>query len=204
MANQSPDRRQILEMLAKAATASQFPGFTRWVFAGQHEHAVSAPLQPRPAHYQPQFFTSDEYQTIDILTELIIPRDESPGAHDAGVSEFIDFIAAHGEEELHKPMREGLVWLDKKARTVYGKPFARLTSDQQTALLKGVAYRNETPDLQGKSFFELIRRYTVMGYYTSKAGLEELDFPGLRLYTHSPECPHKGDPEHRNLPAARS
>lgn len=205
MANQSPDRRQVLEMLAKAAAASQFPGFSRWVFAGQHEHPASAPVQSRPAHYQPQFFTADEYAAIDVLTEIIIPRDESPGAREAGVSEFIDFMAAHGEDELRKPMRDGLVWLDKRAKAVYGGPFVPLTSEQQTSLLKQVAYRTETlqPDLQGQMFFQLIRRYTVMGYYTSRAGLQELDFPGLRLYTQSPECPHKNDPEHRHLPPPR-
>lgn len=205
MANQSPDRRQVLEMLAKAAAASQFPGFSRWVFAAQHEHPTSARVQPRPAHYEVQYFTPDEYRTIDVVTELIIPRDESPGAHDAGVSEFIDFMAAHGEDELRRPMRDGLAWLDATAKKVYAKPFVALTPEQQTPLLKGIAYRDETlkPDLQGQSFFQLIRRYTVMGYYTSRAGLEELDFPGLRFYTHSPECPHKDDPEHRHLPAAK-
>ncbi len=205
MANQSPDRRQIIEMLAKAAVASQFPGFSKWVFAGQHEHVGTAPVEPRPARYEPQFFKPEEYRTIDIVSELIIPRDESPGAHDAGVSEFIDFMAAHGEEELHRPMREGLAWLHQTARTTFGQPFAHVTSDQQAALLRKVAYRNEglQPDLQGQSFFQLIRRYTVMGYYTSRAGLEQLDFPGLRLYTQSPECPHKDDPEHRHLPAPR-
>ncbi len=59
-------------------------------------------------------------------------------------------------------------------------------------------------DLQGTAFFKLIRRYTVMGYYTSRIGLEELDFPGLKFYSQSPECPHKNDPEHRHLPAARA
>jgi gluconate 2-dehydrogenase gamma chain len=48
-----------------------------------------------------------------------------------------------------------------------------------------------------------MRRYTVMGYYTSRIGLEELDFPGLKMYAQSPACPHKDDPEHRHLPAAR-
>lgn len=205
MANQSPDRRQALEMLAKAAAISQFPGFSRWVFAGQHEHAASARVQPRSTHYQVQFFTPAEYRTIDVVTEIIIPRDESPGAHDAGVSEFIDFMAAHGEDELRRPMRNGLAWLDATAKKVHGKPFVALTSEQQTSLLKSIAYRDQTlqPDLQGQSFFQLIRRYTVMGYYTSRAGLQELDFPGLRFYTHSPECPHKDDPEHRHLPAAK-
>jgi gluconate 2-dehydrogenase gamma chain len=46
-----------------------------------------------------------------------------------------------------------------------------------------------------------MRKYTVLGYYTSRIGLEELDYPGLRLYSSSPECPHKGDPEHKHLGA---
>lgn len=37
MTNQGADRRAVLETLAKAAVASQFPGFRRWVFGLQHE-----------------------------------------------------------------------------------------------------------------------------------------------------------------------
>ncbi len=164
MANQSPDRRHFLEMLAKAAAASQFPGFSRWAFAYGEQH------EPRPAHYQPLFFTAGEYQTITVLTELIIPRDETPGAAEAGVSEFIDFMAAHGEQELREPMRGGLKALDAKAKG--GSHFVTLSPAEQTALLAS---------MQGTDLFRLIRRYTVMGYYTSRVGLEELDFPGLKL-----------------------
>ena len=206
MANQAPDRRHFLEMLAKAAAASQFPGFSRWVFAYDHQHAGDRPTTPRPAHYDPQFYNATEYQTIAAVTEIIIPHDESPGAQDAGVSEFIDFMAAHGEEELQGPMRQGLQWLDDQARKTHGAPFVKLPVEAQTAVLKTVAYRDAgaKADLQGTAFFKLIRRYTVMGYYTSRVGLEELDFPGLKLYSHSPECSHKDDPEHRHLPAARA
>src|SRR5579875_3781058 len=116
MANQSPDRRTVLEMIAKAAVASQFPGFSRWVFAADHTHSAEASTQPRPANYQPLYFSPHEYQTIDVVTEMIIPKDESPGAREAGVSEFIDFMAAHGEADIQEPMRQGLQWLDAKAR----------------------------------------------------------------------------------------
>jgi gluconate 2-dehydrogenase gamma chain len=44
-----------------------------------------------------------------------------------------------------------------------------------------------------------MREYTVMGYYTSRIGLEQLDYPGLKFYSASPECPHKDDPEHLHL-----
>ena len=160
---------------------------------------------PRPAHYDPQFYTASEYQTIAAVTEIIIPRDKTPGAQDAGVCEFIDFLAAHGEEELQKPMRQGLQWLDDRAQQTHGARFVALPAEQQTIILKAVAYRDAGAkgDLLGTAFFKLIRRYTVMGYYTSRVGLEELDFPGLKFYANSPECPHKDDPEHRHLPAAR-
>lgn len=195
----------MLEMLAKAAAASQFPGFSRWVSAAQHEHHASAPVQPRPAQYQPQFYTPAEYRAIDILTELIIPRDETSGAHEAGVSEFIDFMAAHGEDELRQPMRDGLAWLEAQSKKMHAASFVNLSAEAQTTLLESVAYRNGhlQQDVQGQAFFQLIRRYTVMGFYTSRIGLEELDFPGLRLYAASPACPHKDDPEHRHLSLAR-
>ena len=206
MANQNPDRRQVLEMLGKAAIASQFPGFSRWVFGAEHQHAVSAHVQPRPAQYRPQYFTAAEYQTLEMLTEIIIPRDESPGAKEAGVSEFIDFMAAHGEQEIQKPMRTGLEWLDEKARKTHGRTFVSLTAEEQTAILKAIAYKNQfvPEDKEGQTFFRLLRRYTVMGYYTSRIGLKELDYPGLELYSHSPACPHTDDPEHLHLPAGRS
>jgi len=205
MANQGSDRRTVLEMLAKAAAASQFPGFSRWAFGQQHEHAANATPPRRTVSYQPSYFSAPEYRTIDVLTGLIIPQDESPGAQEAGVSEFIDFLAAHGEKEIQQPMRNGLKWLDSTAKKSYGASFTSLSPEQQIEILKRVAYRNNAVrgDGEGQAFFRLIRRYTVMGYYTSQVGLKELDYPGLRLYSQSPACPHTDDPEHRHLPPPR-
>ncbi len=203
MANQSPDRRRVLELLATAAVASQFPGFSRWVFAAQHQHGGATHVQPRPANYQPQFFDPAEYRTIHTLAELIVPTDDTPGATEAGVSEFIDFMAAHGDPNLGLPMRTGLQWLARTANQTGGKAFNDLSPEAQTQILKSVAYKNVGSDPQGQAFFQLIRRYTVMGYYTSRVGLESLNYPGLQFYSQSPACPHKDDPEHRHLPPPR-
>jgi len=205
MANQGTARRTVLEMLAKAAAAGQFPGFVRWASAQQHEHAAQGSPPPPTANYQPTYFSAPEYHTIDVLTGLIIPQDESPGAREAGVSEFIDFMAAHGEHQIQQPMRDGLKWLDRTANKDYGARFAELTPAQQNGILEKVAYRHDgvPTDKEGYAFFRLIRRYTVMGYYTSRAGLAALDYPGLRFYTESPACPHTDDPEHRHLPPPR-
>jgi gluconate 2-dehydrogenase gamma chain len=92
-----------------------------------------------------------------------------------------------------------LQWLDSTAKKDHGAIFTSLSPEQQTEILKRAAER--TGD--GHAFFRLIRRYTVMGYYTSAIGMKELDYPGLRFYSESPACPHTDDPEHRHLPPAR-
>ena len=75
MTIQGLDRRSVLEMLAKAASASQFPGFSRWAYENEHKHeesSLSASRQP----YTPLYFSRHQYKTIEILTDLIIPAGE--------------------------------------------------------------------------------------------------------------------------------
>jgi hypothetical protein len=199
VANQSPDRREILELIALAAAASRFPGFARWVCAPQHvEHPVD---ESRPHTYQPQFFTPAEFAAIDQLSEIVIPKDESPGARDAGVAEFIDFMVAN-DPTLQWSFRYGLDWLNARAAALHGSVFTALAPDRQTALLHTLARRDVAApaDEDGRAFFALMRRYTVMGYYTSRIGLETLNYPGLKFYSESPACPHTNDPEHLHLP----
>ena len=203
VAGQGMDRREVLRAMAIAAAASAFPGFSRWAFAcGEHVNGGTA--APRPAEYSPQFFSPHEFTTIERLTDLIIPNDGTPGARDAGVAEFIDFMAAH-DESIQYPFRLGVTWLDAEAERIDGSRFLDLAPDKQTEMLEHLAYRDRyrPGEEDGRAFFELVREYTVMGYYTSRVGLEALDYPGLKLYSESPGCPHQGDPEHRHLPPAK-
>jgi gluconate 2-dehydrogenase gamma chain len=206
MANQSPDRRRILELIGVAVTASQFGGFSRWACAqellAQHSGHSEMPVSEPSAHFVPQFFNAQEYALLDHLCELIIPAGDSPGAHAAGVSEFIDRMAAH-DQTIQQPFRNGLAWFDKYASQQHGSAgFSGLSTDQQQQVLRALAYRDHHVAGQEsqQAFFRLLRRYTVMGYYTSKIGLQELDYPGLKLYAQSPACPHVNDREHKHLP----
>ena len=112
---------------------------------------------------------------------------------------------AANDPTIQQPFRNGLRWLDECARKTNASSFVKLSAEQQDKLLTTIAYRDhyQAGQKNGQEFFRLIRRYTVMGYYTTRIGLEALDFPGLRLYSESPACPHKDDPEHRHLPPPR-
>jgi gluconate 2-dehydrogenase gamma chain len=199
MAGQNVERREILRMLSIAAAAATFPGFSKWSFAYGHQSGQRA--QIKPAAYQPLFFTAAEYSMIERLADLIIPADETPGAKEAGVAEFIDLMTSR-DSELQRNFRSGLQWLDSHSRKVHGESFLTLTTGQQISLLDPLAYKKKFRfgEERGREFFNSIREYTIMGFYTSEVGLKELDFPGLKFYAESPACPHADDPEHRHLP----
>ena len=196
MAGQGLQRREILRIIGAAAVASHFPGFSRWAYAEAHEHAAGP--GPRPATYTPQFFTAGEYAVITKLTELIIPSDETPGAREAGVSEFVDFMTAH-DAGLQPKMRAGIAWLDERARP---RPFLQLLEAEQLALLEPLAYaaKHRKGDEAAQEFFQRLRDLTTMGFYSSRIGYEEIANPSLRYYSESPACPHVSDRAHAHLP----
>jgi len=202
MAGQNVERREILRMLSLAAAAATFPGFSKWSFAGGASDRELA--QIKPAVYQPGFFTAAEYALIERLAAIIIPTDETPGADQAGVAEFIDVMTSR-DPDLQHPLRAGCKWLNAHSQKLEGKPFLGLSSGRQVSLLETLAYREKfrAGEEPGRDFFALMREYTIMGFYTSEVGLKELDFPGLRFYAESPACPHRDDPEHRHLPPAQ-
>jgi gluconate 2-dehydrogenase gamma chain len=199
MAGQGVERREVLRILAIASVAAQFPGFSRWTFACEHVSADSS--QIKNTVYSPKFFTPAEYSSMERLTEMIIPSDGGAGAREAGVSEFVDFMV-WSDPSLQYKFRFGLGWLDAHSERLHSKTLIALEPAQQNEILRHLAYKKEFREGEedGRVFFGLIREYTLMGFYTSRVGLEELDYPGLKFYSESPSCPHVNDREHLHLP----
>jgi hypothetical protein len=203
MAGQGIRRREVLRILGTAAAVAQFPGFSKWAFACGH--IGNATLQIKPVVYHPQFFTSAEYAMVERLADIIIPSDGTPGAKEAGVAEFIDFMVAN-DPEVQYGFRMGLAWLNAHAEQNDGKRFVELSPEQQTSLLEPLGFKDKARpgEETGRHFFRIMREYTVTGFYTSEVGYKELDNPALRFYAESPECPHHDDPEHAHVAQARS
>jgi gluconate 2-dehydrogenase gamma chain len=197
VAGQGPSRRELLQALTLASAAAAFPGFSHWSYALAEQRI----LQPA---YSPQFFSSSQYQTVELIAELILPATHDaagktqPGASEAGVAEFIDFMV-FSDPSLQPEFHHGLQWLDHAAAPA--PTFFGLAPAQQHAILERLAYKAHQRETEkaGQEFFRLFRKYTVMGFYTTRIGLESLDYPGLKFYAASPGCTHAGDPEHLGL-----
>ena len=126
------------------------------------------------------FFTPHEMQTITILGDIIIPKDEVSGsASDAKVPDFIEFIVKD-KPEHQIPMRGGLRWLDMQCLTRYKNPFAECTSKQQMEMVDEIAWpKKAKPEMKpGVKFFNLMRNLTATGFYTTEIGVKDVGYIG--------------------------
>ncbi|MDP4282873.1 MAG: gluconate 2-dehydrogenase subunit 3 family protein [Bacteroidota bacterium] len=126
------------------------------------------------------FFTPHEMQTITILGDIIIPKDEVSGsASDAKVPDFIEFIVKDKPE--HKvPMRGGLHWLDMQCLKRYQNSFAECNAQQQMEMVDEIAWpKKAKPEMgPGVNFFNLVRNLTATGFYTSEIGGKDVGYIG--------------------------
>ena len=220
MGGQGVERREILRFIGIASVASTFPGFSRWAFACAQEHASMPDPQPAAGPYKPLFFSPQQYRMVEHLAEMIIPEDDTPGAKKAGVAEFIDFMVANrvpvsasrevrstqdaiamGEEAQNRFL-SGLDWMNARSHSEFGHEFMDCPPEQQNSLLEELAYKAKfKPTTEsGRAFFQFMRDYTVVGYYTTKIGLQSIGYPGLRtVWETMPGCTHPDDPEHAHL-----
>ena len=129
---------------------------------------------------EPNFFTEHEMATINILSDIIIPKDKVSGsATDAKVPEFIEFIVKDMPD--HKvPMRGGLKWLDLHCYKKHAKAFTECSSKEQIGIVDEIAYPEKAaPELaQGVSFFNKIRDLVTTGFYTAEIGVKDLGYMG--------------------------
>ncbi len=127
-----------------------------------------------------KFFSAAEMSTITVLCDIIIPRDEKSGsASDAKVPEFIEFIVK--DQPRYKiPVRGGLKWLDVKSLKLFKKSFTEASKAQQIELVELIAFPEKAApeNAAGVSFFNTMRNLTATGFFTSKEGIEDMQYKG--------------------------
>lgn len=185
-------RRDTLKVLGAASLAASLPGPLRAALPPEIRRAAIAAEQALlQGHYDPVFFTPDEWRTVRVLADMIIPRDGRSGsATDAGVPEFMDFTV-NDREYLRLPLRGGLAWLDDASRERYGVVFVEASGSQRAALVDEIAWPDRAaPEVEaGVAFFNRFRDLTASGFYTSRIGLEDVQYRGNRHVAEWNGCP---------------
>lgn len=185
-------RRDTLKVLGAASIAAALPEPLRANLPPEiRRAAVAAEQALLQGHYDPIFFTPAEWDTVRLLADMVIPRDDRSGsATDAGVPEFMDFTI-DDREYLRIPIRGGLQWLDDESRDRFGVVFVEASEEQRAELLEAIAWPDRAPpELRpGVEFFNRFRDLVASGFYTSRIGIEDLQYRGNTYVTEWNGCP---------------
>lgn len=179
-------------------------------------------VQPGLHPYRPQFFSADEFRIINRFVEILLGEGDATALSQAaqwfdqwlhsaaGVREAARHldpmhralaVAVNGEASVRElenadpqlAARAGLAALREFSFHAHGREFLQLDAPQQIALLTSAGTAEARNPL--RKFFEIARTEVVRGYYTTAAGLDELDYKGNAYYADSPGCEEKSRQE---------
>ena len=136
-----------------------------------------------PVGRKPSILTPSQMSIVSAVSEIMIPRTDTPGAIDVGVPRFIDLML---EDVYTQKDREhylaGLADFDAAAHTEQGKEFLALEPTHQVALVRrfhdAAVIEDQRParlreDLQ-RPFILMTKELTLLGFFTSEAGATQV------------------------------
>jgi len=197
------DRRDALLRLMAVAVAPALPQQASYPHhlspSARPGLGLALPADPslEEGEWKPRFFDDHQNQTLVLLSDLIIPDTDTPGAKAARVNRFIDLLLSASAPETQKEYLQALNGFDGHCLSQYGKPFIRLNSSEQLETLTLFTHENSDPNLaSGMRLFEIVKDSIVHAYYSSEIGLlQELRGETNPFQPAYPGCRH-GDGQH--------
>jgi gluconate 2-dehydrogenase gamma chain len=130
--------------------------------------------------WKPAFLSEDQASLVSTVSEIIIPRTDTPGAKDVGVPSFIDqMLKEVYSKEDQEDFTKGLADFNDKAKDEYGEDFWDLDEEDQSAFVKKVhdeaVNAETTTDPPPKRPFILqMKELTMLGFFTSEVGAQQV------------------------------
>ncbi len=157
-------RRDLLRLLGTGALLPFVPGTLEEAFRFGHAAHLAAERAGL------EVLSAAQAELVTTLADLIIPRTDTPGASDVGVTGFVDHLLAawyHDDERDH--FRAGLADIDRRA----GGTFTAIPADRQTALLQAIDGTKGEPG-SAEAEFARLKALTVYGYFTAERVVKEV------------------------------
>ena len=126
--------------------------------------------------WKPELFSQDQGILVSQISDIIIPKTDTPGAKETGIPSFIDQMVKEvfTKEDRDKFMA-GMNAFNEEAKKEYGDPFIELSQEQQTAFVKKMhdaAINSNAKDEH--PFILTVKELTVAGFFTSEAGASKV------------------------------
>ena len=116
--------------------------------------------------------TLDDITFLNDFAEIILPANNTPGAKEADVANFMDTIVTdfYSTKE-QKIFQDGIVYVNSLSKTKFGSIFFSLSSENKNALLINLEneakahYRSQEA---GEHFYIMFKQLTIWGYLSSE------------------------------------
>src|SRR5260370_34195304 len=141
-------RRDLIRgsVLAGAAAALR-PSFATAQSAAQRpaeltpaQSGVDASKDLAGPGWKPLFLDEHQNETLIVLSDLIIPATDTPGAKEAMVNRYIDLVLAAETRETQRVFLNSLGYVDGESMRRFKAAFRYLSREDQDILLHGLAY----------------------------------------------------------------
>jgi len=158
---------------------------TAWIMGG----AVSAPAimgilkgcKAKPVlDWKPSFLTEEQGLLVSQVSDIIIPKTDTPGAKEAGVPGFIDQLVkeVYSKEDQDKFI-DGLKAFSDEAAKQFGDPFTELSAEKQLEFVTAqhdaaVKANKETTPAPPRPFILTLKELTMLGVFTSQPGATQV------------------------------
>lgn len=158
---------------------------TAWIMGG----VISAPAiagvlkgcKAKPVmDWKPVFLNEQQASLVSQVSEIIIPRTDTPGAKDVGVPSFIDQMLkeAYNPEDQER-FTSGLQAFNEEAKKAYGEAFTDMDEEDQAAFVKKThdeaieAERTSDP-VPERPFILMMKELTMLGFFNSEPGATQV------------------------------
>ena len=170
------NRRDALRLLAAGAALPLAP---RSLLAVLREARALVGSEPAP-----RTLNAHQNAIVIAMSEMILPRTDTPGATDVGVSQFVDLMLTEWYDDQERSrFLAGLAEVDAHANAMFSHDFVGCSPTQQADILSwlGEKMQEQTDSRQERAmydispeppedFYLMLRRMTLTAYYTSEAG----------------------------------
>ena len=158
------NRRELLELLAVAVPAlAGLSADQRAVL----EQSLSSSRRRRG------LFDPHQFDTVDRLSDIIIPATTTPGAHAAGVAVFIEHIVADWySEDDRVAFLAGIEDVDARSARVSGGAFIDAPAADQAAVVQQLESSLTAGDTT--AFWSRFKALTLYGFYNSEPGIRQV------------------------------
>jgi len=145
------------------------------------------------------FLNPHQNETLIVLSDVIIPATDTPGAKEAMVNRYLDLLLSVQPAEFQTQFLDALAFIDSESQKQFSKDFRELATGDQIWLLTAWAYPSDSDrwiEAEGKldpgqEHFERLKALIAAAFYGSEIGMKELGWDGE--ITHGPfeGCEHQ-------------